>query len=205
MAGAVTTFLGPLALPLGLLLIFFLPGWLLVNALFPRKGELDREYDALYRVTIGIVMSIVVAVLLGFGLNALGVNPATGFGYVVGDNLWLGLSAISLGLFWLGWWRGAYPGLARLSPALARLPPPEPQSVLAQDDMDRKTMLRLRELATEREALRRRIRDYERRIRLQSGDARVHYARKRDEAQSQLRRVDAELKDLERARAAELY
>lgn len=203
MAGGITTFLGPLALPLGLFLIFFLPGWLLVNALFPRKGELDREYDALYRITIGIVMSIVVAVLLGFGLNAIGVND-TGFGYVTADNLWIGLAAISLGLFWLGWWRGAYPGLARLTPALARLPPPEPQSALA-NDMDRKTMLRLRELATEREALRRRIRDYERRIRLQSGDARVHYARKRDEAQSELRRVDAELKELERTRAAELY
>lgn len=204
MAGAVTGFLGPFALPLSLLLIFFLPGWLLVNALFPRKGELDREYDTLYRIAIGVVMSIVVVVLYGFGLNSLGVG-ASGIGYFVSDNLWLGLSAISFALFWIGWWRGAYPGLARISPALARLPPPEPQSILARDAVDRKTMLRLRELAAERETLRRRIRDFERRMRIQSGDAKVHYARRRDEAQSRLKRVDAELKELERARAAELY
>src|SRR3989449_5896785 len=37
-----------------LVLLFFLPGFLLINALYPRKGELDREYDALYRVTLGI-------------------------------------------------------------------------------------------------------------------------------------------------------
>ena len=205
MAGGVTDFLGPLALPLALALIFFLPGWLLVNAVFPRKGELDREYDTLYRIAIGVVMSIVVVILFGFGLNSLGVNSGTGLGYFVEFNLWLGLSAISFALFWLGWWRGAYASLGRVFPGLARLPPTEPQSVLAQDEGDRKTMLRLRELASEREALKRRIRDYERRMRIQSGDARTHYARKRDEAQSRLRRVDVELKDLEKSRAAELY
>ena len=48
-----------------LLLLFFLPGWTLVNLLFPRKGELDREYDLLYRLTLGIVMSVVVTILYG--------------------------------------------------------------------------------------------------------------------------------------------
>ena len=205
MAGAITTFLGPLALPLAILLLFFLPGFLLVNAIFPRKGELDREYDAVLRITLGIVMSIVVVVLFGFGLNALGVNPDTGLGYVVADNMWVGLSALSFGLFWLGWWRGAYPSLARLSPALARIPRPEPQSVLAGDAGDRRALLRLRNLAADREALKRRIKDYERRISMHSGEARAHYVRKRDEAQTDLRKVDTDLRELERQRAAELY
>lgn len=205
MAGTITSVLGPLALPLALILLFFLPGFLLVNALFPRKGELDREYDTLLRITLGIVMSIVLVILFGFALNALGVNPDTGSGYFVGDNVWIGLSAISFGLFWLGWWRGAYPSLARLSPSLARLPRPEPQSVLAGDVGDRRALLRLRDLASDREALKRKIKDYERRISLHSGDARAHYTRKRDEAQTDLRKVDTELRELERERAAELY
>jgi len=205
MASAITTALGPLALPLAVLLLFFLPGFLLVNALFPRKGELDREYDALLRLTLGIVMSIVVTVLFGFGLNAFGVNPDTGLGSFTADNMWIGLSAISFGLFWLGWWRGAYPALARVSPALARIPRPEPQSVLAGDAGDRRALLRLRNLAADREALKRRIKDYERRISLHSGDAKAHYVRKRDEAQVDLRKVDTELRELERERAAELY
>src|SRR6059036_1306927 len=49
-----------------LVLLFFLPGFLLINALYPRKGELDREYDALYRVTLWIVLSIAVTVFWSF-------------------------------------------------------------------------------------------------------------------------------------------
>ena len=51
-------------------LVLFLPGFTLINLLFPRKGELDREYDALFRIALGFVMSIVILVLLGFALNA---------------------------------------------------------------------------------------------------------------------------------------
>src|SRR6266699_717123 len=61
-----------------LVLLFFLPGWLLINALYPRKGELDREYDALYRLTLGIVLSIAVTVFWSFFLNSLGVNRCAG-------------------------------------------------------------------------------------------------------------------------------
>src|SRR5207249_5278544 len=52
-----------------LVLLFFLPGYLLINALYPRKGELDREYDGLYRLTLGIVLSIAVTVFWSFFLN----------------------------------------------------------------------------------------------------------------------------------------
>ena len=33
-----------------LFLLFFLPGYMLVQALFPRKGELDQDFDWLYRI-----------------------------------------------------------------------------------------------------------------------------------------------------------
>jgi hypothetical protein len=187
-----------------LVLMFFLPGWTLVNALFPRKGELDREYDVLYRITLGIVMSIVVVILYGFGLNSLGVQPS-GFGYFNAENLWAGLTLTALAFFVAGWWRGAYPFLGRLHPKLARMPPPDKHTMTAELEHDKATLAKLRELATEREKLRRRIRDYDRRIQLHSGDAKDHYTRQRNDAREKLREVDAELKSLEKARAEELY
>jgi uncharacterized membrane protein len=56
---------------LAMILLFFLPGILLVQAVFPRKGELDPEFDWLYRLGIGIGLSIVLTILVGFGLNSL--------------------------------------------------------------------------------------------------------------------------------------
>src|SRR3989475_8635571 len=111
-------------------LLFFLPGFLLINALYPRKGELDREYDALYRVTLGIVLSIAVTVFWSFFLNSLGVNEATGLGYVVGPNIAGGLIGLSAAFFALGWWRGAYPWMARVHPSRARVPKPGPGELL---------------------------------------------------------------------------
>ena len=35
----------------GMLLVLFLPGYTLIQAMFPRRGELDEEFDTLYRVT----------------------------------------------------------------------------------------------------------------------------------------------------------
>ena len=190
---------------LALVLLFFLPGWTLINAVFPRKGELDREYDALYRITLGIVMSIVVVILYGFGLNSLGVNAATNLGYFNAGNLWAGLTVLTALFFVAGWWRGAYPVLGRLHPKLARMPAPEKHSMAAELEHDRETLSKLRELAAEREKLRRRIKDYDRRIQLHSGDAKGHYTRQRSDAKERLRAVDAELKSLEKARAQELY
>jgi hypothetical protein len=190
---------------LALVLIFFLPGFLLVNAIFPRKGELDRTYDRLYRLGLGIVMSVVLTVLLGFGLNALGTDPTSGRGYFEAGNLWIGLGVISAVLFLVGWWRGAYPAMGRLHPALTRLPKREPQSVLGDLDADKNLLIRLKTLAEERDRLRHQVRDHERRMKLMDADLRDRYARKRAEAVDRLREVDAELRRLEEERAKELY
>ena len=184
-------------------LVLFFPGWTLVNLLFPRKGELDREYDALYRITLGIVMSIVVLVLLGFALNAA--SSAEGLGYFTGTNMWVTLTALTLLFFAGGWWRGAYPRLGRLHPALKRPAPREPTSILGDLDVDRATLERFRELAAEREKWRRAVGDAERRVSVHTGSMREHYEKKRVEAQEELRKVDAALSKLEEERAAELY
>ena len=184
-------------------LVLFFPGWTLVNLLFPRKGELDREYDALYRVTLGIVMSIVVLVLLGFVLNAA--SPAEGLGLFTGTNLWISLTALTVAFFAGGWWRGAYPSLGRLHPALKRPTAREAASILGDLDVDRATLGKFRDLAAEREKWRRALRDAERRVRVHTGSMREHYEKKRLEAQGKLHEVDLALSKLEEERAAELY
>ncbi|OGS51111.1 MAG: hypothetical protein A3K65_06695 [Euryarchaeota archaeon RBG_16_68_12] len=191
-------------LVLALVILYFLPGWTMVNVIFPRKGEIDREYDLVYRFTLGVVMSIVVTILYGFGLNSLGVDAA-GRGYFDATNLWAGLIGLTAIFFAAGWWRGAYPFLGRLHPKLLRSPPPDRHSMSAELERDRVTLAKLRELSAEREKLRRRIKDYERRISLHSGDAKEHYTRERTDAKARLREVDDNLRKLERARAEELY
>lgn len=202
MLGAVV---GTLRVIGALLLLFFLPGWLLINALYPRKGELDREYDGLYRLTLGIVLSIAVTVFWSFFLNSLGVNPTTLRGYVDSANIAGGLIGLAAVFFVLGWWRGAYPWMARLHPSLARVPRPGPGELLTEEERDHGIRLKLQELAERRQALRRAIKDAERKMRMQSSDARSHYEEQRDTSRTQLKQVEAELKQLEEERAAELY
>lgn len=189
-----------------ILLIFILPGLFLVNLLFPRRGELDREYDAVYRLTLGIVLSIAVTVLWGFFLNSLGVqNTATGMGWVQAPFIAAGLIGLTVLFFVLGWWRGAYPWLARVHPALTRMPKPGRESLLTDAERDHHVRMKLEDLAGQRERLRRTIKDLERRMQLHSADARSHYEGKRDEAKADLKRVETELKKLEEERATELY
>src|SRR5438477_2368540 len=188
-----------------LILLFFLPGYLLINALYPRKGELDREYDGLYRLTLGLVLSIAVTVFWSFFLNSLGVNEGTGLGYVVGPNIAGGLIGLSLAFFALGWWRGAYPWMAKVHPSLARVPKPGPGELLTEEERDDRVRLQLQELAENREGLRRTSKDAERRMRMQSGGARSHSEEVRDRSRVELKAIEAKLKQLEEERAAELY
>lgn len=188
-----------------LVLVFFLPGWLLVNVLYPRRGELDREYDALYRITLGIVLSLAVTVLWSFFLNSLGLQPGLDMGYVTKDYIGYGLIGLSLAFFALGWWRGAYPWMARLHPSLARAPKPAATDLFAEETRDAKVRMQLEDLAERRESLRRSIKDAERRMKVQSSDAKAHYEAQRDKARAELKKVEAELKVLEQERATELY
>jgi hypothetical protein len=94
-----------------MLLMFFLPGFMLVQALFPRKKELDEEYDLLLRIVLGVGMSIVITALDGFVLGSLGVNPDTDKGYWEPFYITLSLASITVILFAIGLYRGGYPFL----------------------------------------------------------------------------------------------
>lgn len=190
---------------IGFLLLFFLTGITLVYAIFPRKGEIDSQYDSLYRFVFGIIMSIVILVLYGFILNAFGADPGTGLGYVTGQNLWLGLGGLTIIFFLIGWWRGAYPILGKIHKSLLRFPKSPPHSVLAEYDDDKIVLAKFKELSLKREKLRRELKDIERRLALHTGSLKEHYTKKRDEIQRNLKKIDEQLRELEEKRAAELY
>jgi hypothetical protein len=190
---------------LAILFWFFVPGFLLVNLIFPRKGELDSEYDELYRVALGIVLSVVLVVLMGFALNSLGRQPDSTMGYFTAPYIWFSLIAMSLAFFALGWFRGAYPILGRLHPRLSRLPPQDPASVMVQFPGEKEVILKLKDLAQRREEFRRKLKDYDRRIRTSSEEMRAHYEERRKEILEELKSIDETLRKMEEERAAELY
>ena len=185
----------PLQVVAGLLIVFFVPGYLLVNALFPRRNEFDSEIDIIYRVTIGIGLSMALVILVNFGLNALGTNPDTGLGYIDAPYLWASLLTLSLALFAVGWWRGAYKWTARLHPKLARLPPPDPRSM----DLRKRTpanKAKLDELGRKRVELQRRIDSLEAKERANVGNRRNRYAELKREAVDQVEKLDSEILDI---------
>ena len=54
-----------LRIPIGLLMVLFVPGYVLIAALFPRAGDLD----GIERIALGFGLSIAVVPLIGLGLN----------------------------------------------------------------------------------------------------------------------------------------
>ena len=55
----------PVRIPLGLLMVLFVPGYTLIAALFPKKGDLD----GIERTALSFGLSIAVVPLIGLGLN----------------------------------------------------------------------------------------------------------------------------------------
>ncbi|MEW5937451.1 MAG: DUF1616 domain-containing protein [Candidatus Thermoplasmatota archaeon] len=177
---------------LGLLMVFFIPGYLLMNAVFPRKGSLDTELDLLYRVVFGIGLSMVLAILVSFGLNALGVDPETGLGYIDAPYLWLSFSVLSLVFFLIGWYRGAYPILGKVHPRLLRMTRAEPRS-FHPVKRSPEIAARIQALSAERARMARDAEAYERKEAMHTGVKRRIYTEKKQRALEEIERLDNEL------------
>ena len=105
---------------LGLILAMFLPGYTFMRLLYPRKGELGGELDTIYHIVLGIVMSVIFVVFVGFII--LWYSSAERPLYNA-QNMAIALSALTIAFFIAGWYRGAYPWLGVIHPALERYPP----------------------------------------------------------------------------------
>jgi len=193
---------------LGLLLIFFLPGYLLVKALFPGRNELDKEYNLIYEIGLGMGLSIVVAILDGFFLGSL--HQLVGFrtvdgaekGYFDTPYIVSSLLIICMLLFIAAWYRGAFPWMGRLHPSLTRVPASE--NPKARHERMDGLIKQLWDRSREREKLRREVRDFERKARAHGSSMKVHYRKRLEESRKRLDEVDKQMKELEDKRSEEL-
>ena len=138
-------------------------------------------------------------VLIGFLLG----NPILqGFTAL---NLWLALGGLSVAFFIYGWWRGAYQFLGNLHPKLER---PLPQTDIVEYNLgplESDTLLEFQKLAKERFQLRKNIKAFERKSRVQTKSMMEYYQKKSLKAQKRLSEIDNRIKELEKLRARQLY
>jgi hypothetical protein len=176
---------------LGIVIVFFLPGYTLVNALFPRKGELDPEYDPVYRITLGMGMSVVITIIVGFALDAISSEE---HGYVTAGPLWIILLSMT-GLFiLLGWLRGAYPYAGYLHPSLYR-PPPSSRDIKSKSfEFNRKR--HLERYIKEREELLADLRVFTNRSTASNPQRKLYYRRRIDQTRERIDKVNEEIHKL---------
>jgi len=89
---------------LSLILIFFLPGFLLALIIFPKKGALNAEFDILFKGVLGIVLSLMISILIGMAIY--GIDQISAPSEVQSMRLWLILGLLSVGLAAVAWTRG---------------------------------------------------------------------------------------------------
>ena len=176
-------------------------------AMFPRKNELDEEFDTLYRVTLGMAMSICVVILIGFVLGNPGLGNAPAWeGISDGEKGWFqpffvatSLLAATALFFAAGWYRGAYPWLANVHPALARAPPGfrvEAELAVAGKIIPAE-LLEMEGLQHDRRNVKRKLEEFERRERVGSSMMRNYYEKKRKTLLADLADIDTRLAELE--------
>ena len=176
----------------GLAVVFFLPGYTLVSLLFPRKGELDPEYDIVYRIALGMGLSIVIAIFVGFALNAISTEDQ---GYVSAGPLWACLLSVTALFFVAGWYVGAYPWLGLVHPRLYRDPPPRKVA-----GMRLVPVVKGREgerLLMEREQLLHDIEKYAERSSTSNPNKQLYYRKRIDQAKARVEQVNKALEALE--------
>ena len=191
----------------GMLLVLFLPGYTLIQAMFPRRGELDEEFDTLYRVTLGMAMSICVVILIGFVLG----NPSLGNapdwdrwsdgekGYFQTFFITLALLIATLLFFGIGWYRGAYPWMANLHPSLARAPPGlriESELAVAGKFIPA-DLIELQGLKHDRDNVKRKLKEAETRKGIGSSMMKKYYEKKEKTLLADLADIDSRMAELD--------
>jgi len=179
---------GILHVAAGILLIFFLPGYALVNLLFPRRGELDPEYDVVYRSALGMGLSIVIAIIVGFGLNAVSTEEQ---GYVTAGPLWGLLVGITAVFVILGWYRGAYPGAGFIHPSLYR--PVGVKGIVRDGRSQFQRQRTIERLVYERESLLLELGKFGDRATTSNPQRQVYYRKRMGQARERIKEINREL------------
>lgn len=172
----------------GILIVFFLPGYTLVNLLFPRKGELDPEYDFVYRAALGMGLSVVIAIIVGFVLNAISTEE---HGYVAAGPLWAMLLSITGAFALAGWLRGAYPSAGFIHPSLYRSATPRKGPGSHVTDFARRQ--KMEKLLLEREQLLADIKTFSERSSTSNPQRQLYYRKRVEHARQRIDRINEEL------------
>ncbi|MDH3365003.1 MAG: DUF1616 domain-containing protein [Thermoplasmata archaeon] len=179
----------------GITIVFFLPGYTLIAVMFPRKGELDPEYDVVYRVALGMGLSIVIAIVVGFALNAISTED---HGYVSAGPLWVSLVFVTAVFFVAGWFRGAYPWLGVIHPTLYRNPPPRTVGGVAIPGHSNERQVS--KLVLERECWQNELKRCAERTECTSETRRAYYSKRVEVARNSIEAVNQELDRLTKGR-----
>ncbi len=155
------------------LMLFFLPGYTFINMLFPKRGELDLEYDQLYRIGLGMGMSIVIAILVGYILGYAALFYAS--------YIWIALINLTVVFFIIGFFRGGYPTLRKWF------------GLEKEDKYDK--LILLDETLKERKKKIRELEEIERLIKL-NPKRREYYDEKRNKVLKEIRELDDKIETL---------
>jgi hypothetical protein len=190
----------PLRTLAAVVFVYFVPGFFLWKALVPRAKDVGDEFTAVYTVVFSMALSIAAVVLVGIVLGSLPPDPVTGRGRIIDWNL-PALGLLTLAAAGAAWYRGAFPGLGRISSALERRPKPPPDASGVSDDPKR--YWREQELVQRRKELRAQLRRIERKRAATSNEERPKEAERKRDVAAKLAEVDADLEGLrnERERA----
>lgn len=106
----------PLSLLVGLVLLFFAPGFALLHALFPGRRYFG-PFHPFALPALSVVASVAITILVGTVLGLLPGGPG-GRGWFQGAKtgapvLEVALASVAIVLFAIAWWRGAFPLLGR--------------------------------------------------------------------------------------------
>lgn len=179
----------------GLAVVFFLPGYTLVCLLFPRKGELDPEYDIVYRTALGMGLSIVISIFVGFALNAISTEEQ---GYVTAGPLWASLLSLTAVFFVGGWFLGAYPWMGLVHPRLYR--PTRPRKVAGLRLVSPVKGREVERLLVERDELIRDIEKYASRASTSNPNKQLYYRKRVEQAKARIEQLNEQLERLEEER-----
>jgi len=104
---------------LSLILLFFLPGFLLALAIWPKKDALSGEFDLLFKCVIGIVMSMLISIFAGivlYGIGSFAAPPG-----IQSLRLWVVLGASSVILGIIAWRRGGLHEIVKIGRVRMRI------------------------------------------------------------------------------------
>lgn len=148
----------PVGALVGIILVFLAPGFFLLHALFPGRRYFG-PFHPMALVALSIATSVAITVLIGTLLGFLPGGPGER-GWFQGAQtgapvLELTLGLLSLALFGLAWWRGAFPLLGRRieAPPAAERGEPEDVTMLRdvrlEEERLRKEAARVRKRASQ--------------------------------------------------------